>query len=709
MNVVTMSAAGVTVLIEAGEAGPPVVAYWGPELPGIDEERAAALLRAAEPVAGTNNIDVPPRVAVLPEHHTGWTGRPGLSGAFEDGSGWSPAFALTGLELVQEAPGGPGSVVAEAVDDTGRLGLRTELELLPTGILRARAELANRGSSAYALNDLVLSFPLPAEASEILDFGGRHNLERVPQRGDLRTGAHVRENRKGRTGADSAYVLHAGVPGFGFGAGRIWAVHTAWSGNHVHYAERMSTGEQRVGGGELLLPGEVRLAPGETYRSPWVYGSHGDGLDEVARRYHRHLRGRPGPVGTARPVTLNVWEAVYFDHDLARLLDLAERAAAAGVERYVLDDGWFGSRRDDTSGLGDWVVSPEVWPHGLHPLIDRVKALGMQFGLWFEPEMVNPDSDLARAHPEWIMAARSSWPVESRHQQVLDIGIPDAYEHVKAQIFAVLAEYDIDYIKWDHNRDLIEAGTQPTGQAGVHRQTLAFYRLLDEIREFRPRLEIESCSSGGARIDLEVLARTDRVWVSDNIDPHDRQHLLRWTTQLVPPEYLGSHIASDESHTTGRRHDMAFRGATAIFGHLGVEWDLTRASEAALEELAGWVEFFKSERGLLLGGELVRMDGYGPDVMVHGVVAPDRSRALVAMVTLASPYPDPPARLRFRGLDPARRYRLRPVRGDAAVAEPAWWNDDDLVLTGAALEHFGAASPRVHPDQVVLYAITAGD
>jgi alpha-galactosidase len=700
MNIATMSAAGVTVLVDATGPGLPVVAYWGPDLPGLGEEQAVALLRASEPVAGTNTIDVPPRVALLPEHHTGWTGRPGLSGSFEDGSGWSPSFTLTGFRAAD------GRVEAEAVDDTGRLELGLEIHLLPTGVLRARATLENRGSGPYGIDDFVLSFPLPAEATEILDFGGRHNLERVPQRSELRTGTHVRENRKGRTGADSAYVLHAGVPGFGFAEGNVWAVHTAWSGNHIHYAERVFSGEQRIGGGELLLPGEIRLQPSESYTTPWIYGSFGDGLDEVARRFHRHLRGRPDPVGTDRPVTLNVWEAVYFDHDLPRLLELAERAAEAGVERYVLDDGWFGSRRDDTSGLGDWVVSPEVWPQGLHPLIGRVKELGMQFGLWFEPEMVNPDSDLARAHPEWIMAARSSWPVESRHQQVLNIGIPGAYEHVKRQILAILDEYDIDYIKWDHNRDLIEAGTQPTGRAGVHEQTRAFYRLLEEIRAFRPALEIESCSSGGARVDLEVLTRTDRVWVSDNIDPHDRQRMLRWTTQLVPPEYLGSHIASDRSHTTGRRHDLAFRGATAIFGHLGIEWDLTAASAAAREELAGWVTLFKSERGLLLGGDLVRMDGYGPDVLVHGVVAPDRSRALIAMATLDSPYPDPPARLRFRGLDADRPYRLRPLTPDVATSRPAWWGDD-LVLTGAALAHFGVACPRVHPDQVVLYSATA--
>jgi alpha-galactosidase len=710
---VALTAGGVTVLIDAAADGVPVIAYWGPALPALDAEQAAALVTAADPTIGTNNLEPRPRVAVLPEHRTGWTGRPGLSGSYA-GVGWSPAFRATsvtldGTPVAGFATGGAARLDWRAVDDAGRLELRLILELRPAGLLRARAEVTNRAAEPYAVDDLVLSFPVPAQATELLDFAGRHNRERVPQRGPFPTGIHLRENRKGRTGADSAYLLHAGSAGFGFGAGEVWAVHTAWSGNHTHYAEQVFTGERLLGGGELLLPGEVRLGTGESYRGPWVYGAYGAGLDEVARRFHRHLRARERPVPADRPVTLNVWEAVYFDHDEARLLDLAERAAAVGVERYVLDDGWFGSRRDDRSGLGDWTVSPDVWPRGLHPLVDRVRGLGMQFGLWFEPEMVNPDSDLARAHPDWIMAARAEWPIESRHQQVLNLGIPAAYEHVRGQILAVLAEYPIDYVKWDHNRDLIEAGTQPDGgRPGVHAQTLAFYRLLDEIRSAHPALEIESCSSGGARVDLGVLERTDRVWVSDNIDPHDRQRMLRWTTQLVPPEYLGSHIASGRSHTTGRQHDLGFRAATAIFGHLGIEWDLARATAAEIAELGDWLAFYREQRDLLLAGDLVRMDGYDDRLLVHGVVAPDRSCALFAMVTTDSPYPDPAARLRFRGLDADRRYRVRPVTvgpDPSGLVPPRWWGAErqGVTLSGAALEHAGVACPRVHPDQVVLY------
>jgi alpha-galactosidase len=331
--------------------------------------------------------------------------------------------------------------------------------------------------------------------------------------------------------------------------------------------------------------------------------------------------------------------------------------------------------------------------------------------------MVNPDSDLARAHPDWIMAARPEWPVESRHQQVLNLGIPEAYEHIRGRLLALIEEYSIDYLKWDHNRDLVEAGNQQEGgRPGVHAQTRALYRLLDEIRAAYPGLEIESCSSGGGRVDLELLERTDRVWVSDNIDPHDRQSMLRWTTQLIPPEFMGSHIASGHSHFTGRRHDLGFRAATAVFGHLGIEWDLTAASDDELAELAVWIAFHRDERELLLGGDLVRMDQPDEHTVCHGVLAPDRSRAIFAAGSTGSLYPDPPARLTLRGLDPHRRYLLRPVlvgATPAGLVPPAWWGPPapdgtgypGIRLTGAALEHVGVAAPRTRPDQMMLYRV----
>ncbi|MDN5572257.1 MAG: alpha-galactosidase, partial [Propionibacteriaceae bacterium] len=562
------------------------------------------------------------------------------------------------------------------VDPVAGLALTLTVELLAGGVLRTNASLTNTGAEPYQLDELVLALPVPATASELLEFAGRWAKERVPQRRAFTVGTHLREGRRGRTGADAATVLHAGVPGFGFARGDVWGVHVGWSGNHVHYAARANTGHRLLGGGELLLPGELRLAGGESYTSPWLYGSFGDGLDAVARRFHRYLRARPGHPSIERPVTLNVWEAVYFDHSLPVLLDLAEKAAAVGVERFVLDDGWFGSRRDDTSGLGDWVVSDAAWPDGLHPLVTRVRALGMQFGLWFEPEMVNPDSDLARAHPEWILATGGRLPIESRHQQVLNLADADCYAHLKEAMSAVIDDYAIDYLKWDHNRDLIDAGSQPSGGPAVHAQTLAAYRLMAELKAFHPGLEIESCSSGGARVDLGVMQHADRVWVSDCIDPHERQSMMRWTTQLLPPELLGSHIASATSHTTGRSHSLAFRAGTALFGHLGIEWDLRQASDADLAALTEWIGFHKGLRPLLFGGDLVRIDTSDAAIVAGGVVAPDRSRALFSVAALDSLDVVLPGRLPLPGLDADRRYRVAPVLlggGGGGVLPPPWW------------------------------------
>ncbi|TNU76445.1 alpha-galactosidase [Miniimonas arenae] len=742
-----LHAEGVGVVIDLAEGRLPAVLHWGADLGALTVADAQTLALTGVHVIAPNIVDEPVRVALLPEARTGWLGRPGISGS-RGGRDWSPAFTTTALVIdgVDQDANGETPVLLErgtaeatvlAVDDVAGLALELRIGLTPGGLLRTRALLRNTGADAYQLDDLVLAYPVPPVARELLDLAGQWGRERSPQRRALTVGTHLREGRRGRTGADAATVLHAGTPSFSFGSGEVWGVHIAWSGNHTHLAERLSTGEQVLGGGELLLPGEVVLAPGEHYSSPWLYGSYGEGLDGVAHRFHRYLRSRPQHPDVERPVTINVWEAVYFDHRLPPLLELAEIAASLGVERFVLDDGWFGSRRDDYSGLGDWTVSADVWPDGLHPLVDRVKDLGMQFGLWFEPEMVNLDSDVARAHPDWVLATGGRMPVPSRHQQVLDLGNPDAYAYIRDAIVAMLAEYRIDYIKWDHNRDLVDAGSGPAGRPGVHAQTLAVYRLMDEIRAAHPGLEIEACASGGARVDLGILERTDRVWVSDCIDPLERQQMLRWSGQLLPPELLGSHIASGVSHTTGRSHDLDFRAATALFGHLGIEWDLRRASERERAELAEWIAFYKRERGLLLRGDLVRVDFPNASLTASGVVSPDRSRAIYSFASVATHETALLGRLRFPGLDPDRRYRVAPVLVGSApsgLLPPQWWGVErdhsayladlheghaprlrqvgehlGVELPGSVLVHTGLVDARVNPDHVLLYSAEAVD
>lgn len=717
---VHLAASGVSVLLDVTDGRVPAIAHWGRALGTLGPEGLDALCEATTPPVPQNLVDVPVRVGLLPQVSDGWLGRPGLAGSRPDGSGWTPRLITRGLRIDgtpltgAHAETGAAHVEIDLEDPEEGLAVLLELELLPTGLLRLRARLTNTGTGPYRLDELTLSLPVPATADELLDFAGRWTKERTPQRRAFTVGTHLRENRRGRTGADSAHLLHAGRPGFGFREGEVWAVHTAFSGNHRHLAERTSSDQRLLGGGELLLPGEVALEQGGTYESPWLYASYGDGLDQVAARFHRHLRSRPHHVDARRPVTLNVWEAVYFDHDLERLTDLADRAAALGVERFVLDDGWFGSRRDDTSGLGDWVVSPEAWPDGLGPLIDHVRAHGMEFGIWFEPEMVNEDSDVARAHPEWIMApSPERMPLRSRNQQVLNLSIPEAYAHVRDQMLALLGAHEIGYIKWDQNRDLLESATRATGRAAVHDQTRAAYRLMDELRAAHPGLEIEACASGGARVDLGVLEHTDRVWVSDCIDPLERQQMHRWTSQLIPLELMGSHIASGRSHTTGRLHTLGFRAHSALMGHLGIEWDLAAASEEELAELTAWITLYKERRELLFTGDLVRADRGESPLWLQGVVSPDQGEALFSLSAVGRADAAQHPRLVLPGLDPAAAYRVRallPSGPPSHLTSPPWLarvlEADGAVLPGAALAVAGLAAPLLDPEQGLLLSLT---
>ncbi|MFD7658381.1 alpha-galactosidase [Actinosynnema sp. NPDC059797] len=696
-RIVHLRAAGVSLVLHHEGARLPRVLHWGADLgPDADLD---ALVSVSVPAVVPNATDVPTAVAVVPEHAGAWPGLPGLRG-HRDGRDWSPLFTVE--RFVEDE----GACLVRATDAEAGLALDLEIGLTPAGLVRLRATARNTGEEPYTLDGLVLTLPLPSRATELLDLTGRWARERTPQRRPFGVGAHVRDGRRGRTGSDATLVLVAGEGGFGFRRGRVWGVHVAWSGNHRTYAERVPTGEAVIGGGELLLDGEVRLGPGESYTTPEVFASCGDGLDELSARFHRHLRSRPHHPRGPRRVVLNTWEAVYFDHDLDRLRALADRGARVGAELFVLDDGWFRNRRDDTAGLGDWYVDEGVWPDGLHPLVDHVRSLGLEFGLWVEPEMVSADSDLLREHPDWILSTGGRRPPLVRGQHVLDLTRPEVRDHLLERLDALVTEYRIAYLKWDHNRDLVDAGDSRTGRPAVHAQTLAAYGLLDELRRRHPGLEVESCSSGGSRVDLGILERTDRVWASDCIDALDRQGIQRWTGLLLPPELVGSHVGADRSHTTGRRHDLSFRATTALFGHLGIEWDLVAADEAELTALAGWVGFYKRVRDWLHRGRVVRADSPDPALLVHGVVSDDEEQALFAVVAVASGTTTSPGRVTLPGLPPDGRFAVRPV--DHAGLPPSTalvqvpWLATGARLSGRELAEVGVRVPPLHPEQALL-------
>ncbi|KGJ74669.1 alpha-galactosidase [Cryobacterium roopkundense] len=694
-----LRAAGAALVLDASGPGVPVLVHWGSDLGLLDPADLGTLAASSMPPVGPSSLDVPVRLSLLPTAAEGWSGRPGVGG-FRTGVGQNDLS----FELMCVRESGENTLAIELVDRNAAVSILIDLELSREGVLRLRNTLTNTGTGSFELAALDVILPVPDRAREILDFTGLWSHERRPQRSLLGQGLWSRESRHGRPGHDDSFLTVVGTPGFGFRQGEVWAVHEAWSGDKRVWGERSALGYAALGAGELLDPGEISLAGGESYSGPWTIAVYSDaGLDGLSARLHPWIRSWSTLSGP-RKVVLNTWEAVYFDHDLDTLGRLIDAAATVGVERFVLDDGWFSGRTDDQRALGDWFVDAAKWPSGLHPLIERVHGAGLDFGLWVEPEMVSPESDLARAHPDWLLgsAAAPTW----RGQRVLDLANPDAFAYMLERLTALLREYPIAYLKWDHNRDLLGGS--------VHRQTVALYALMDAVRAAQPGLEIESCASGGGRIDLGILSRVDRVWPSDTNDPLERQQIQRYTGVLIPPEYLGGHLGAALAHTTGRTSALGFRLATALFGSAGIEWDLTVATSAEMSQVRDWITVYKQRRASLHSGVVVHADASDPALELHGVVAQDRSTAIYAQVAVGAPRAALPAPLRFPGLAPERRYRVRqlavgPAAQTVQTSPPAWLDSAarELILTGAVLGRVGLPAPLITPEQAAVFILEA--
>lgn len=704
-DIIHLSHGGTSVVLDTRRGPLPSIVFWGAALGDLGTTELADLGVAARPQRVSGGLDEPAPLTLIPQESSGWLGTPGLAG-HRAGRFFSTRLASESIDVDDASA----TALILATDPEAGLAAAITVEVTATGLLRQRITLENRSSEAWSLTALAPTFPLPHDVTELLDTTGRHLRERSPQRHAFTIGTHLRESRRGRPGSDASLLLAAGRPGFGFERGLVYAVHTAWSGNHRLLAERTQTADSFLSAGELLMNGELQLAQGESYTTPWALGAWGDGLNELSKRFHDELRSRPHHPSRARPVTLNTWEAVYFDQDLDTLSVLAEKAAQVGVERFVLDDGWFLGRRDDTAGLGDWFVDPVVWPTGLTPLIEKVQGLGMEFGLWVEPEMVNLDSDLARQHPDWILRGRADLPVSARQQHVLDLAHPDAWQYILDRLDALLIENDIAYLKWDHNRDLLEAGAADTGRPRAHENILALYRLLATLKSRHPGLEIESCASGGARVDLGILEHTDRIWTSDTLDPIERLQIQRYTGLLVPAEMLGAHLTSPKVHSTGRSVSLDLSAGVALLGHFGIEWDLTDLDEAGLEAVRRWVDIHKRHRPTIHSGVLVHGDTADATTDVRGVVAADGASALFTFTQVTSSVTHPPGRFTLPGLEPDRRYTVSVAAGSPAEGpgqSPLPWAAQPLRLTGRQLGTVGLQAPVLYPAQLILLELSA--
>jgi alpha-galactosidase len=593
-----------TLILETSPISPPIWRYWGAKLPKgtlppcwLDQEHAVPSFSLDK--------NVPP--TIFPSFGVGWYGAPALL-AHRGGQSFAQQFTRTTVTTLRENQ----SILVSLFDDVAGVQVDINLNLEPSSdVLTCKTKLTNRGEGTLDVSWLAAAcVPVPAEADRVRYYTGRHNHEFDLCEDKLSRATWLRENRRGLTSHDCVPAAVVTLPATTQHAGPAYGAQFAWSGNHVQRLDFIDDGSYQWQWGEWLAPGEVRLASGEILETPEVLATFSpNGLNGVAQNFHAAIRARmKWPSGTMkpRPVHLNTWEGVYFDLNQSALMDMANGAAKLGVERFVLDDGWFHARRDDRAGLGDWWVDTDVFPDGLLPLAQHVTGLGMEFGLWVEPEMVNPDSDLFRAHPDWALQLAGRPLLTARNQLVLDLSIPEVFDYLLARIGALLNELPISYLKWDHNRDLTTAGSN--GYPAYRNQVLAAYRLFDAIQTGWPDVEIEACAGGGGRIDAGILRYTHRVWTSDCIDAVSRVVIQRGFLQFFPPEIMGSHIGTSPAHTTGRGQSVDFRGAVAIGGHFGIELDPRHLSASHTEKVATWVQDFKRHRDTLHQGQVWQGD-----------------------------------------------------------------------------------------------------
>ncbi|WIX91732.1 alpha-galactosidase [Amycolatopsis sp. DG1A-15b] len=441
--------------------------------------------------------------------------------------------------------------------------------------------------------------------------------------------------------------------------GEVYGVALAWSGSWRLTTTRSSTGRLTVSGG-FGQDGVVhRVGPGRPLTTPVSAGLYTDGgFGAASRAWHayvlEHVLPHPEEL---RPVLYNSWEATGFDVTEAGQRALAERAAALGVELFVMDDGWFGARTGDHAGLGDWQVNRARFPDGLKPLVDAVHGLGMRFGIWVEPEMVNPDSDLYRAHPDWVLHHPHRRRSELRRQLVLNFARPDVAGWAHEWLDRLVGEHGVDFLKWDMNRPFSEAGWP--GESDQDRlwveHTRAVYALLDRLRADHPGLRIESCAGGGGRIDLGVLARTDQVWTSDNTDALDRLRIQHGYGQLYPARAMAAWVTDNPNFVTARSVPLEFRFHVAMAGVLGLGGDIVHWPADDLAAARDLVALYKDIRPVVQHGALHRLrppadDGVTALQYVHG------DRVVVFEYRQAAHFGEPARPLRLAGLDPAHRY-----------------------------------------------------
>ncbi|WP_428980203.1 alpha-galactosidase [Catenovulum adriaticum] len=701
---VQLDSISTSVVIDCTNKQPRII-YWGKKLSALSSiEPLLALGKRQEAKCAP---EIEPLLSLTPCYGDGFIGAPGLELRSTDGNAWMFSGEISDIQQNEN------HCTISMFDNVRKIKLNYQISLnYDSNVLSAATEVCNMSDNLIEVDWCAsLTVPLHDHFDTIHSFEGRWANEFRRSKLQRFMGGYLKENRKGKTSHDNFPGVLLSNSNTNETQGECFGFHLGWSGNHRTRVESLSDGRNFVQLGELLHPGEVKLKTGECYQTPLMYVSYSkQGLSTLSNNFHTYVRKNLltyNATEKLRPVHYNTWEAIYFDHSYETLADLANRAAKLGAERFVLDDGWFKGRRGDDAGLGDWVVDKAIYPQGLAPLIKTVNDNGMEFGIWFEPEMVNPDSYLYRQHPDWILQAENCQQIQFRNQYVLDLTRSEVVEYLDTAISDILNTYpQIKYIKWDMNRDINHANNAQ-GYPAVHKQTLALYELIQSLKVRFPSVEIESCSSGGARVDYGILRYTDRVWTSDSNDALDRLSIQKGCSFFFPSEVMGSHVGPRDCHITGRNIKIETRVGVALFGHMGMEMDPRELTDHEAKVLSEGFALHKQNRQLIHGGKLVRLDS--EDCAVNfGIVATDQSEALYAH-NLINEYKGalPPSYF-FTGLAENKNYKLErvwPVEFDE-YRESGLSQLNGQVFSGEHLVNFGIQLPIMLPETLIVFKLT---
>jgi alpha-galactosidase len=585
-----------------------------------------------------------------------------------------------------------------------------------SGILARSATIENRGTEAVTVEQAAAAaWTLPAGHYTLNYLTGRWAGEWTLTQETVHPGARVIESRRGSTShqANPWFAIQSGEADEDHG--EVWFGALGWSGSWRITIEQDQLDAVRVTGGFNPFDFGYVLKAGEKLETPVFYGGYAHGLGGASRLLHRyeleHILPRTQatagqPVPKPRPVIYNSWEATEFRVSEAGQMELAEKAAALGIDRFVMDDGWFGQRKDDHAGLGDWYVNKEKFPNGLKPLIDKVHGLGMSFGLWVEPEMVNPNSDLYRAHPDWVLHFPGRPESEQRNQLVLNLARPDVREYILGFLDKLLTENDIAFLKWDYNRNWSEQGWDQLPAAEQKRVYVEFtqnlYWILSELRKKHPNVEIESCSGGGGRVDLGILRYTDEVWPSDNTDPFDRLSQQDGFSYAYTPQVMMAWVTDSPHWLNKRTTSLAYRMLSSMQGSLGIGANIANwtPEESALAKRL--IAAYHQVQPTIVQGNLYRLISprNGSEFSATQTVKPDKSQSVVFAFIHSTQEGRIFPTLKLKGLDPAAEYALAPIEGKAragtpATASGAWWMNHGLEMDIDFRGDFQAAAFRL--------------